>query len=115
MLRVVRDEALRHNVTRVTEITLRVGLFSAVEEETLRACFELLAEGGIAEGAALRVEIEPLPAHCAACGHEFELSDRRRFVCPRCMNAEINFNGVHGCTIQSISAECAAENEEEPA
>jgi hydrogenase nickel incorporation protein HypA/HybF len=106
ILRIVREEARRHNVSRITEIHLQVGRLSAVEEQGLRACFELLAEGGVAQGAILKTANAPLPARCANCGQSFELVTRS-FCCPRCRSADIRFQGGHGCTIQSISAERA--------
>ena len=106
ILRIVREEARRHKVARITEIHLQVGLLNAVEEHSLRACFELLAEGSVAQGAVLKIASAPLPAHCESCGHVFELATRS-FFCPRCRSADICFQGGHGCTIQSISAERA--------
>jgi len=114
ILRIVREEARRHNVERVTEIHVQVGLLSAVEEQTLNACFELLAEGGVAQGAALKIASEPLSAGCASCGHTFELVTRS-FFCPCCRSADIRFEGGHGCTIRSISAERADPAQENPA
>jgi hydrogenase nickel incorporation protein HypA/HybF len=113
ILRIVREEARRHNVTRITEIHLQVGLLSAVETQSLSACFELLAEGGVARGAALKIASAPLPACCKHCGHGFELATRS-FFCPRCQSADIEFEGGHGCTIQSISAEYADSAQESP-
>jgi hydrogenase nickel incorporation protein HypA/HybF len=113
ILRIVREEAHRHNVARITEIRLQLGLLSAVEAHALRACFELLAEGGVAQGAALKIATAPLSAHCASCGHSFELASRA-FFCPCCRSADISFEGGHGCTIQSIGAECANSEQEIP-
>lgn len=114
ILRIVRGEAKRCGVRRVTEIRLAVGLLSAVEAESLRACFELLAEGGVAEGAKLRIDPAPLPARCRSCGHGFELHVRR-FVCPRCSGPELDLDGGRGCLIRSISAECIDDTEENTA
>jgi hydrogenase nickel incorporation protein HypA/HybF len=115
ILRIVREEARRHNVARVTEIHLQVGLLSAVEAQTLSACFELLAEGGIAQGAALKIASAPLSASCTSCGHAFELATRSSFFCPRCRSADIRFEGGYGCSILSISAERAGSTQENPA
>ena len=46
-----RPDARR--VKRISRLTCRLGLLSCVEPETLRACFELFAEGGPAQGAEL--------------------------------------------------------------
>ena len=113
ILRIVREEARRHKVARVTEIHLQVGLLNAVEAQSLSACFALLAEGSAAQGAALKIASAPLPARCAGCGHSFELASRS-FFCPRCRSADIHFQGGYGCTIQSISAERACSDQENP-
>ena len=113
IMRIVREEARRHNVARITEIHLQVGLLSAVEAQSLNACFELLAEGSVAQGAVLKIENAPLPASCKDCGHIFELASRS-FFCPHCQSADIEFEGGHGCTIRSISAECADIAQESP-
>lgn len=113
ILRIAREEARRHNVARITEVHLLLGLLSAVEAQSLSACFELLAEGSIAQGAALRIAHAPLPARCASCGHGFELAERS-FFCPRCRSADLHWEGGHGCTIQSISAELADSEQENP-
>ena len=104
ILRIVREEARRHKVARITDIHLQVGLLSAVEAHSLSACFELLAEGSVAQGAALKITSAHLPARCQSCGHAFELASRS-FFCPRCRSADLDFEGGHGCTIQSLSAE----------
>jgi hydrogenase nickel incorporation protein HypA/HybF len=113
IVRIVREEARRHNVARITEIHVQVGLLSAVEAHSLSACFELLAEGSVAQGAALKIANAPLPVRCASCGHTFELATRS-FFCPRCRSADIRFGGGYGCTIQSISAEHADSGQESP-
>jgi len=113
IMRIVREEARRHNVARITEIHLQVGLLSAVEAQSLNACFELLAEGSVAQGAVLKIVNAPLPACCKDCGHIFELASRS-FFCPCCQSADIEFEGGHGCTIRSISAECADTAQESP-
>ena len=114
LLRIVRQEAERCKVARVTDIHLRVGLLSAIEAHTLGACFEILAAGSVAESARLHVEQAPLSAHCANCDEHFTLT-RRAFYCPHCESPEISFEGGHGCTIQSISAESAELEQEIPA
>jgi len=114
ILRIVHEEALRHKVARITEIHLQVGLLSAVEAHSLRACFELLAEDSVAQGAVLQITNAPLPARCASCGQSFELTSRS-FLCPHCRSADLHFEGGYGCTIQSLSAEHAdAEEQENP-
>ncbi|MBQ9537267.1 MAG: hydrogenase maturation nickel metallochaperone HypA, partial [Desulfovibrionaceae bacterium] len=47
-------------ICRVREIICDLGLFSCVEPQTLTSCFELFAEGTLAEGAELTLRTQPL-------------------------------------------------------
>ncbi|MBO4301384.1 MAG: hydrogenase maturation nickel metallochaperone HypA [Desulfovibrio sp.] len=89
------------NVQRIAELKCELGLISCVEPRTLTACFELLAEGTVAEGARLIVDVAPLACRCTHCGHAFTLR-QRNFVCPECGNENIHFNGGHGLTLMAL-------------
>ena len=83
-VKAVEEYNARHDarrVKRISRLTCQLGLLSCVEPETLRACFELFAEGGPAQGAELVLETAPLDCRCDACGAAFALT-RRHFVCP---------------------------------
>ena len=111
LLKLALDSREAHNSAmqgaragRITEIRCAHGLLACFEAETLKACFELLAEGGPAEGAALVLELEPLPCECGACGHKFTLW-KRSFSCPKCGGGQISFQGGHGLELKSIQVE----------
>ena len=92
---------------RIQEITCELGLIACVEAQTLTACFELFAEGTLAEGATLTLNTAPLACRCENCGHAFSLA-QRRFVCPACgssnqtkidrMNGYLSYSRVKGDT-----------------
>jgi hydrogenase nickel incorporation protein HypA/HybF len=88
MMSVLEDQAARHNVAHISKVTVRVGKMKAVEPSTLVACFELFAEGTIAQGAELVVEQVPVRARCGDCGEEFEIGGFR-FRCRRCDSAAL--------------------------
>ncbi|MDR1777009.1 MAG: hydrogenase maturation nickel metallochaperone HypA [Desulfovibrio sp.] len=89
---------------RIQEIECELGLIASVEAQTLTACFELFAEGTMAQGATLSLRTRPLDCECSACGHAFALT-QRRFACPNCGSEEIHFNGGHGLTLVSLRVE----------
>lgn len=97
-----RPDARR--VKRISRLTCRLGLLSCVEPETLRACFELFAENGPAQGAELVLETAPLDCRCDACGAAFALT-RRHFVCPECGGERLRFSGGHGLTLMGLDVE----------
>ena len=92
---------------RLTRLCCRLGLLSCVEPQSLRACFELFAEGTPAEGAELVLETAPLACRCEDCGATFAL-ERRHFLCPACGGERLQFHGGHGLTLMGIDVE--AEN-----
>lgn len=91
-------------VRRIRRLSCRLGLLSCVEAETLRACFELFAEGGPAQDAELVLETAPLECRCDACGATFALT-RRHFVCPACGGERLHFSGGHGLTLMGLDVE----------
>lgn len=95
-------------VSRVREVVCEYGLLACFEETTLRACFELFAEGTVAQGAALKLNVAPLKCHCQDCGSEFELT-RREFFCPSCKSPQITFSGGNGLVLQAINVDAGEE------
>jgi hydrogenase nickel incorporation protein HypA/HybF len=69
---------------RVVEVRLRVGVLSAVVEDSLQFCFELASEGTPLAGAKLVVKMMPVVMHCVPCGQDVELESVQSFRCPRC-------------------------------
>lgn len=101
IMRIVEEEAARHDVTRIARVRLRVGLLTGVEPRTLTACFELYSEGTVAEGASLDLETVPALGTCHACGATFDLH-RRCFACPTCGNDDITLEGGRELTIAGL-------------
>lgn len=89
----------------ISEVSCELGLISCVEEETLKACFELFAEGTVAEHAALRLSRAPLACECSDCGTAFAIK-KRDFFCPCCGGTNIRFSGGHGLTLIGLAVEC---------
>lgn len=57
---------------RVRRVTLEIGVLAGVMADAIAFCFDIVAEGTLAEGAALDInEIRPV-ARCDSCGREFE-------------------------------------------
>lgn len=103
MMTILEDEAKQHGVARITKVRLSVGLFTAIEPKTLAACFELFAEGTVAEGAEL--DITPVPAQgaCLDCGHRFPLASPRS-RCPACGSLRLEGSGGREFLITGIEA-----------
>lgn len=60
---------------RITRLQLEIGTLSGVVPDSVRFCFDLVAEGTPLEGAYLDI-VEPTGrGRCRVCGAEFELPD----------------------------------------
>jgi hydrogenase nickel incorporation protein HypA/HybF len=72
---------------RVHCVRVRVGALCGVVPDAMQFCFGLAAEGTIADGATLDLDIQPAFARCRACGNEFALPDLI-LLCP-CGSADV--------------------------
>ncbi len=77
--------ARENGASRITAINLKVGALVEADPDTLTFWLELLAEGGPAEGAAVRVEEVPAEALCRACGEGYPIAPPTWSLrCERC-------------------------------
>ncbi len=67
---IVAEQAAGRKVTRVT---LEIGKLSAVMPEAIRFCFDVVAKGGVLDGAALEIIEVDGRARCLDCGGEVAL------------------------------------------
>ena len=59
----------------VRSVHVQVGALCAVFPDAMRFCFDLAAEGTLADGARLDLDIQPGSARCRTCDAQFALSD----------------------------------------
>lgn len=69
------------NGRKVKRVTLDVGRFAGVMTESLRFCFDLVAEGTVVEGASLEFREIEGRARCTGCHREF-IQDTLFSPCP---------------------------------
>lgn len=84
----------------VHRVTVAVGALCAVVPEAMQFCFELAAEGTVAEGAELEIELVPGTACCRACGAEFGL--RVPILLCQCGSADIDVLSGRELRIRSM-------------
>ena len=91
VLEIVERNLAERGFTRLTGVTLRVGLLAAVDEEALRFAFEVLTDEGPHKGAVLEVE-KTFPSARCSCGTSFEVDDLI-YTCPRCGAVQAELTG----------------------
>jgi hydrogenase nickel incorporation protein HypA/HybF len=104
VLDIALDNAARHGAKRITAIKLLVGEMTEVEPDSLRFCFEALAEGTAAAGAQLEIEAVPLVGRCRDCGAEFAVQ-RFRFVCPTCASVGVEILSGRELKVEHLEVE----------
>lgn len=79
----VEYRARREGCRRVKTVRLEIGKLSGVELDAMRFCFDAVADGTLAESAALDIVEEDGRAWCFDCGR-LMLLVRRGDPCPGC-------------------------------
>jgi hydrogenase nickel incorporation protein HypA/HybF len=77
---------------RVDRVGVRVGALHRVLPEAFEQSFQLVAAGGVADGATTDVVTVPARAACRACGQAFETGDPAP-ACPACGGLEVEVTG----------------------
>jgi hydrogenase nickel incorporation protein HypA/HybF len=87
VLEAVRRECLRYPGSTPRKVGLRVGELAAVDQESLRFCFEALTKETDLDGLQLEVEFCPRRHRCRHCNMEFNVEDYE-FSCPACASTQ---------------------------
>jgi hydrogenase nickel incorporation protein HypA/HybF len=106
LMRILEQKAARHGVAHISRVLLKVGRLRAVEPQQLIACFEMFAEGGIADGAVLDIDVVGVRGRCRSCATEFDVP-HYRFECPACTGSDIEVIQGQELYIESFEASAA--------
>lgn len=80
ILECVEKEAHRHPGVHISKVGVKVGELSGVDQDALQFGFEVLVKDTEFEPLALAIEYIPRIQRCAACEHEFRMTE----FDPRC-------------------------------
>ena len=79
----VKTEVARYPGSQPRKVGVRVGELQAIDQDSLRFCFDAIVRGTELEGLQLEVELCPRRHCCLACTQEFDVHDYE-FKCPKC-------------------------------
>jgi hydrogenase nickel incorporation protein HypA/HybF len=104
---VVDTIAERMGEARITTVRLEIGKLSGVVVDSIRFCFDLVAEGTTLAGAALEVDEPSGECRCRECATEFSVDDPI-VLCPACESANVHVLAGRDLRIMSVEvSECA--------
>ncbi len=81
----VESLAAEHGAVGVSEIVVRIGPLSGIEQPLLEQVYEVARAGTVAETAKLVCEEAPLVVHCPDCDRQSDVA-ASQLVCPLCGN-----------------------------
>jgi hydrogenase nickel incorporation protein HypA/HybF len=86
---------------RVTRVRVRVGAQHRVVSSAFDQSFALVAQGTVADGAALDLVVVPVRARCLDCGNQTEATDVLA-ICPACGGLDLETAGGDELVLEAI-------------
>ena len=104
MVKQILEKAKDSNAKKITSVTLILGEFSGLQEESIRIYFDNLFKDNILEGAKLIVKPVRSKLKCKNCSTIFE-HEKSNFRCPKCSGLGILTNSGKEFYIDNIEIE----------
>lgn len=97
--------AKEHGASRVTALTVEVGVLANVVPELLRQAFlAIRPHAPLIRDAAMTLRVVPLTITCRDCGGVTDV-DEPRFRCPACGSARVSARGGEELLLRDVSLE----------
>ena len=103
LLRMVRDIAVKEELTHVEKITLEIGELSGVLPNYMADCWTAVIDGTDYADTALAIETVPGIARCLDCEEEFRI-DLNSMRCPHCDSDKLMPISGNDMTVREIEA-----------
>jgi hydrogenase nickel incorporation protein HypA/HybF len=87
VLEAVRTEMARYPGSCPRKVGVRIGEMAAIDQDSLRFCFEAMIQETDLALLELAIEVCPRRHHCRICAHEFVVRDYET-RCPQCASLE---------------------------
>ena len=98
---VVESIVERLGDAQVTRVTLEIGRLSGVVVDSIRFCFDLVAEGTSVQGAELVVDEPGGIGQCRDCAFRFQTDDPI-VLCPECGSSDVDVLAGQDMRIKSV-------------
>ncbi|MHB8076309.1 hydrogenase maturation nickel metallochaperone HypA [Desulfosporosinus fructosivorans] len=103
VIEIVTKQALENKLTKINNVSLRIGELSGVMSESLKFAFDSCIKGTMLEESTLDIEIVSALGECNDCKLEFSIEHFNK-LCPSCnkfctkiiRGYELNINSIEG-------------------
>ncbi|MBV1790141.1 hydrogenase maturation nickel metallochaperone HypA [Marinobacterium sp. D7] len=104
IVQTLEEQALVQGYSRVKRVWLEIGPLAAVEQESLRFCFDAVTRGTLAEQAQLEIIELPGEAWCLACAATVPITQRYD-SCSRCGSYQLQVTRGDELRIKELEVE----------
>lgn len=104
LIGIIEDAAMKNGISKVSEVSLRIGAMRQVVPDALVFAFEVLGKGTVADGAAISIKEVPTRARCRECAMEFMVEDFC-FICTSCDSGDVEVVEGKELYIDSLEGE----------
>lgn len=87
---------------RILAIDLVIGELSGIVDDSVQFYFDILSQGTLAAGAALRMQRQPASAVCLDCGHSHDAAPPLAPFCAACGSLHLQVTGGRQFQLESI-------------
>ncbi len=103
LMRILMRKAAENSVGQIVSVRLKIGRLRGLDLRQIRGCFEMFAEGTIADGADLAIDEIPVEACCRECGRVWEVPGYR-LGCPCCGGTDADITKGRELYIETFEA-----------
>ena len=104
IVQLVEDAARAEGCTRVKAVWLEIGQLAAVEQESLRFCFDAVTRDSVAAGARLEIIETPGQGWCMKCEGNVAVTALYE-PCPVCGSYQIQVTGGDEMRVKELEIE----------
>ncbi|ABC21729.1 hydrogenase maturation nickel metallochaperone HypA [Rhodospirillum rubrum] len=115
LMGILTSHAKANAIARITSVHVVIGRLRGLDRRQIAGCFEILAEGTLAEGARLDIEEIGIEGRCRDCGQTFAVPGFQ-IQCPTCSSVavdllsgqELHIKTFEGKTLEDLGVEESA-------
>jgi hydrogenase nickel incorporation protein HypA/HybF len=104
LMRILIDRAKQNGIDRVVAVKVVIGRLRGLDTRQIRGCFEIFAEGTVADGARLDIVEVGVSAQCRGCGRHYAVPGFR-FECPSCGGSDADVISGRELHIESFDGQ----------